>query len=175
MDPRFAHVWPIRSGPWRRPDRGDDIKLDHSYLAIAWLRRKRGEGRFATDAIEEELCRFRQDLFGEGAQFEPVTLGYSDPANHIACGKRTAGPASADADVGLHQRVDPFGQPQQGGAARAVQRELVAAVKHGVAQLREAALDEAALKEPEAAQRPEGVVVAERDQCAEIAEAVWRH
>src|SRR5262244_2051940 len=60
-------------------------------------------------------------------------------------------------------------------AARAVQRELVAAVKQGVAQLREAALDEAALEEPEAAQRTEGVVVAERDQCAEIAEAEWWH
>src|SRR4029450_5509681 len=87
--------------------------------------------------------------------------------------KCTAVPSSADADVGLHQRIDPLGQPQQRGAERAVQRELVAAVKQGVAQLREAALDEAALKEPEAAQRTEGVGVAERDQCAEIAEAEW--
>ena len=53
--------------------------------------------------------------------------------------------------AGLYQCVDPFGQPHQRGAARAMQRELVAAVKQGVAQLREAALDEAALEEPEAA------------------------
>jgi len=35
-----------------------------------------------------------------------------------------------------------------------VQRELVAAVQQSVAQLRKAALDEAALEEPEAAERP---------------------
>ena len=56
-----------------------------------------------------------------------------------------------------------------------MQRDLVSAVKHGVAQLREAALDETALEESESTQRPEGIVVAERDQRAEIAEAEWRH
>src|ERR1700756_1240630 len=76
---------------------------------------------------------------------------------------------------GLHERVDPFGQPQQRGARGAMQRELVSAVKHCVAQLREAALDETALEESEPAQRPEGIVVAERNQRAEIAEAEWRH
>jgi hypothetical protein len=42
----------------------------------------------------------------------------------------------------------------------------VPAVKHGVAQLREVAFDEAALEQSETPQRPEGVVVAQRDQCA---------
>src|SRR5215471_2107916 len=85
------------------------------------------------------------------------------------------GLASADADVGLHQCVNPIRHPQQRGAARAMQRELVASVEQGVAQLREAPLDEAALEEPEAAERPEGIVVAERDQRAEVAEAEWGH
>jgi transposase len=43
----------------------DDIRLDHSYLAMAWLGEEIGQGRFTTDAIEEELYRYRQDLFGE--------------------------------------------------------------------------------------------------------------
>jgi hypothetical protein len=60
-----------------------------------------------------------------------------------------------------------------GTAAWAVQWELVAAVKQGGAQRREVALDEAAFEEPEAAQPREGVVVAEGNQCAEVAEAKW--
>jgi hypothetical protein len=60
-------------------------------------------------------------------------------------------PSSADADAGLHQRVDPLGQPQQRGAPWTMQRDLVAAVQQGVTQLRKAAFDETALKEPEAA------------------------
>src|SRR5215831_1219817 len=82
---------------------------------------------------------------------------------------------SADADIRLYQRVDPIRHPYERGAARPVKRELVAPVKHGVAQLREAALDEAALEEPEAAKRSEGIVVAERNQRTEIVEAEWRH
>jgi hypothetical protein len=73
---------------------------------------------------------------------------------------RTAVLASADAYLGLHHRVDAFGQPQQRGTAWAVQRELVAAVKQDVAQLREAALGETALEEPEAAERPDGIIIA---------------
>src|SRR5215831_2260879 len=82
---------------------------------------------------------------------------------------------SADADIGLNQRVDPIRHPYERGAARPVKGELVASIKHGVAQLREAALDEATLEEPEAAERSEGIVVAERDQRTEIVEAEWRH
>src|SRR5246127_4697862 len=73
-------------------------------------------------------------------------------------------PSSAHTDGGLHERVDSFGQPQQCGARGTMQRELVSAVKHGVAQLREAALYETALEESEPAQRPESIVVAERNQ-----------
>jgi hypothetical protein len=43
----------------------DDIKLDHSYLAMAWLGGEIGQGRFTPNAIEEELYPYRQDLFGE--------------------------------------------------------------------------------------------------------------
>jgi hypothetical protein len=88
---------------------------------------------------------------------------------------RMAVSSSAYADAGLNQRIDPLGQPQQRGAVGAVERELVAAVKDGMAQLREPALDEAAFEEPEAAERPECVVVANRDQRTEIAEPEWRH
>src|SRR5690349_2044757 len=82
---------------------------------------------------------------------------------------------SADANVGLHQLVNPFGEPQQAGAVGAVQRELVASVQHGMAQLREAALDEPAVEEPEATQSAKRVVIAQRDQCAEIAVPIWWH
>ena len=37
----------------------EDIKLDHSYLAMAWLGEEIGDGRFTTDAIEEQLYRYR--------------------------------------------------------------------------------------------------------------------
>src|SRR5262249_31695759 len=82
---------------------------------------------------------------------------------------------SADADIMLYQRVDPIRHPYERGAARPVTRQLVARLKHGGAHLREAALDEAALEEPEAAKRSEGIVVAERNQRTEIVEAEWRH
>ena len=36
---------------------------------------------------------------------------------------------------GLQERVDPFGEPQQRSASRAVQRPLMTPVQHGVAQL----------------------------------------
>ena len=42
----------------------------------------------------------------------------TDAADDLARPKRTGVPSSDDADVGLHQRVDPFGRPQQRGADR---------------------------------------------------------
>ena len=75
--------------------------------------------------------------------------GFNDAAEDPLGGNAHTILSSADADSGLHQRVDPLGQPQQRGAARPVQRELMASVKHGVAQLREPALDEAAFEDPE--------------------------
>jgi hypothetical protein len=57
---------------------------------------------------------------------------------------------------------------RHGRAARAD-----AGVKHGVDQLREAALGEAALEQSKTPQCPQGVVLAERDQCAEVAEVEW--
>jgi hypothetical protein len=39
-------------------------RLDHSYLAMAWLGEDIGQGRFTTDAVEEELYWYRQDLIG---------------------------------------------------------------------------------------------------------------
>ena len=41
--------------------------------------------------------------------------------------------------------------------------------------MREAALNEATLEEPEAAERPKGIVIAKRHQRAEVAEAEWWH
>src|ERR1700752_3555420 len=81
---------------------------------------------------------------------------------------------SGDADAGLHQRVDPLGQPKERGAPRAVQRQLVAAIEDGVAQLCEPTLDEAAFEETEATERSKGIVVADRNQRAKIAESEWR-
>src|SRR6202140_3710189 len=43
----------------------EDITLDHAYLAMAWLGEEIAEGRTTTDAIEEDLYRRRQELFGE--------------------------------------------------------------------------------------------------------------
>ena len=71
--------------------------------------------------------------------------------------------ASTKSYAGLYERVDPFGEPQQRRAVGAVQRKLVASVKHCVAQLRKTTFDKAALEKAEAAERPEGIVVADRD------------
>jgi hypothetical protein len=79
-----------------------------------------------------------------------------------------------DADAGLHQRIDPLGQPKERGAARAVQRQLMAAIEHGVAQLCEPALDEAAFEETEPTDCSKGIVVTDRDQDAKIAESELR-
>ena len=56
-----------------------------------------------------------------------------------------------------------------------MQRELVSAVKQGVIQQSEPALDEAAPEESDTAQPPVCVVFAESDQCTEVAESERRH
>ena len=43
----------------------EDLTLDHAYLAMAWLGEEIADGRIMTDAIEEDLYRRRQELFGE--------------------------------------------------------------------------------------------------------------
>jgi len=43
----------------------EDLTLDHAYLAMAWLGEEVADGRIMTDAIEEDLYRRRQELFGE--------------------------------------------------------------------------------------------------------------
>jgi hypothetical protein len=43
----------------------EDLTLDHAYLAMAWLGEEIADGRTTTDAIEEDLYRRRQELFGE--------------------------------------------------------------------------------------------------------------
>src|SRR4029453_6165611 len=78
------------------------------------------------------------------------------------------------ANLRLHERVDPFGRPQQRGSRRAVKRQLIPAVEQGMTEPRELALDEASREKAEAAKRAEGVVVAQRYQRAEIAEAEGR-
>jgi hypothetical protein len=59
--------------------------------------------------------------------------GAGDDEKERSARARLSNRPSADADAGLHQTVDPFGHPQQRGAAWAVQRELVLAVKQGMA------------------------------------------
>ena len=63
----------------------------------------------------------------------------------------------------------------QGGAAWAVQGQLVTSVKQGVAQLCETPLDEAAFEKSKTAQGSEGVVVAEGNQRAEVVEVKFWH
>jgi Transposase DDE domain len=43
----------------------EELTLDHAYRAMRWLGEEIGQGRTTTDAIEEELYRYRQQLFGE--------------------------------------------------------------------------------------------------------------
>lgn len=43
----------------------EDLTLDQTYKAMAWLGEDLGEGRTTTDLIEEALYRHRQSLFGE--------------------------------------------------------------------------------------------------------------
>src|SRR4030095_13927914 len=74
----------------------------------------------------------------------------------------------------LHERVDSFGRPQQRGSRRTVKRQLIPAVEQGVTEPRELTLDEASREKAEAAERAEGVVVAQCYQRAEVAEAEGR-
>ena len=53
---------------WHRGFRipgADELTLDHAYRAMIWLGEEVADGRTATDAIEEDLYRHRQELFGE--------------------------------------------------------------------------------------------------------------
>jgi hypothetical protein len=43
----------------------EDLTLDQTYKAMAWLGEDVGEGHTTTDLIEEALYRHRQQLFGE--------------------------------------------------------------------------------------------------------------
>jgi Transposase DDE domain len=47
----------------RIPGTGE-LTLDHAYRAMAWLGEEIADGRTTTDAIEEDLYRHRQELFG---------------------------------------------------------------------------------------------------------------
>jgi hypothetical protein len=43
----------------------EELTLDHAYRAMTWLGEEIANGRTTTDAIEEDLYRHRQELFGE--------------------------------------------------------------------------------------------------------------
>ena len=43
----------------------EELTLDHAYRAMIWLGEEVADGRTTTDAIEEDLYRHRQELFGE--------------------------------------------------------------------------------------------------------------
>jgi hypothetical protein len=43
----------------------EELTLDHAYRAMIWLGEEVVDGRTTTDAIEEDLYRHRQELFGE--------------------------------------------------------------------------------------------------------------
>jgi len=43
----------------------EELTLDHAYRAMIWLGEEIADGRTTTDAIEEDLYRHRQELFGE--------------------------------------------------------------------------------------------------------------
>ena len=43
----------------------EELTLDHAYRAMTWLGDEIADGRTTTDAIEEDLYRHRQELFGE--------------------------------------------------------------------------------------------------------------
>jgi hypothetical protein len=54
---------------------------------------------------------------------------------------------SFQSDLGLHERVDPLGRPQQAGFAEAMQGLLMPPIQHRVAQLRKVPANEFALEE----------------------------
>jgi len=43
----------------------EELTLDHAYRAMIWLGEEIADGRTTTEAIEEDLYRHRQELFGE--------------------------------------------------------------------------------------------------------------
>ena len=63
--------------------RAEELTLDHTYRAMTWLGEEIADGRTTTDAIEEDLYRHRQQLFGEVsiAFFDTTSLTSRAPAD----------------------------------------------------------------------------------------------
>jgi transposase len=87
-----------------------DITLDHAYLAMAWLGEEIAEGRTTTDAIEEELYRRRQELFGE------VSIAFFDTTSLFfeGAGGETLGQLGHSKDYRAHLKQVVLGMVLDG-------------------------------------------------------------
>jgi Transposase DDE domain len=77
---------------WQRGLRipgAEALTLDHAYKAMAWLGEEPDDGRTMSDAIEEELYRYRQPLFGEvSVAFYDTTTLWFEGRGGVDLGRR---------------------------------------------------------------------------------------
>lgn len=93
-----------------RVPRAEELTLDHAYRAMAWLGEEVAGGRTTTDAIEEELYRRRQQLFGEvSIVFFDTTSLYFEGA-----GEQTLGQLGHSKDYRAHLKQVVLGMVLDG-------------------------------------------------------------
>lgn len=88
----------------------EELTLDHAYRAMIWLGEEIADGRTTTEAIEEDLYRHRQELFGE------VSIAFFDTTSLYLRGRRRPDVGPVRPQQGLSSA------PQAGGARHGSRR-----------------------------------------------------
>jgi hypothetical protein len=88
----------------------EELTLDHAYRAMIWLGEEIADGRTTTDAIEEDLYRHRQELFGE------VSIAFFDTTSLYfeGAGGRTLGQFGHSKDYRPHLKQVVLGMVLDG-------------------------------------------------------------
>ena len=88
----------------------EELTLDHAYRAMTWLGEEIADGRTTTDAIEEDLYRHRQELFGE------VSIAFFDTTSLYfeGAGGQTLGQLGHSKDYRAHLKQVVLGMVLDG-------------------------------------------------------------
>ena len=91
----------------------EELTLDHAYRAMIWLGEEIADGRTTTDAIEENLYRHRQELFGE------VSIAFFDTTSLYfeGAGGQTLGELGRSKDYRPHLKQVVLGMVIDGDEA----------------------------------------------------------
>ena len=88
----------------------EELTLDHAYRAMTWLGEEIADGRTTTEAIEEDLHRHRQELFGE------VSIAFFDTTSLYfeGAGGQTLGQLGHSKDYRAHLKQVVLGMVLDG-------------------------------------------------------------